>query len=107
MNRIQILLPEGKPKYVRCYDNGGKTLDRYTVVFTGRYTHKTGRAFWYLGMNASPFHGIGQHGETMYMPCDRPGYSHLGRKIDFSQLPDECKEATLNTYTYLWDIQSN
>lgn len=85
--RKESLMPNGIPRYIRCYDNGGETLDRYTVVFTGRYTHKTGRAFWYLGMNAAPYQGIGQHGETMYKPVDRPTYGHLGKKIKFETLP--------------------
>jgi hypothetical protein len=45
-NRLLSLMPNGVPKYVRVYDNGGKSFDRYTVVFTGRYTHKTGGACW-------------------------------------------------------------
>ena len=39
--RYNNLLPEGKPRYIRCYDNNGKSFDQYTVVFTGRYTNKT------------------------------------------------------------------
>lgn len=100
-------MPDGIPRYVRVYDNTGETADRYTVVFTGRYTHKTGGAFWYLGMSCMPFHplGIGQHGESKYQPVDRPGYSHLGKKIKFTDLPEDCKRATLQTYTDLWDIK--
>ena len=30
--RKENLLPQGTPRYVRCYDNGGETADRYTVV---------------------------------------------------------------------------
>lgn len=105
--RMTALMPNGIPRYVRCYDNGGETADRYTVVFCGRYTHKTGRAFWYVGMNAAPFHpqGIGQHGESNYMPIDKPKYSHLGKKIKFIDLPEDCKTCVINTYTYLWDLE--
>lgn len=53
MSRKDQLLPGGVPKYIRCYDNGGKTCDRYTVVFTGRYRHKTGGSFLYVGMSRS------------------------------------------------------
>lgn len=87
-------MPDGIPKYIRAYDNGGGykyfcmecynftdeddccnprrklrpaakgTADRYTVVFTGKYAGKS--AVVYLGMNPAPFHpmGIGLHGES-------------------------------------------
>jgi hypothetical protein len=100
------LLPDGVPKYVRCYDNGGASFDRYTVVFTGRYTHKTGGSFWYVGMSSSPFNpqGFGQHGEHRN-PIDRPAYGHLGKKIKFTDLPDDCQKLVLETYTDLWDLE--
>jgi hypothetical protein len=120
--RFARLMYLGKvPRYVRCYDNGGvmskfknkKTgeilegsVDRYTVVFTGRYTHKTGGSFWYLGMDESPYSpgGFGQHGEFKY-PCDRPTSSHLGKRIDFSKLPADCQKLVIDDYSYLWDIR--
>jgi len=104
--RKNSLIPNNTPKYVRCYDNGGKTCDRYTVVFTGHYTHKTNRSFWYLGMSANPFHplGVGQHGESNYQPIDRPTYSHLGKKIKFNDLPEDCKKCVIQDYLYLWDF---
>jgi hypothetical protein len=88
------------------YDNKGETVDRYTVVFTGRYSHKTGGSFWYLGMNSAPFHpqGFGQHGESKYSPIDRPKYSHLGKLIKFTDLPDDCQRCAINTYKELWDL---
>lgn len=99
------LLPNGKPHYIRCYDNGGETLDRYTVCFTGHYTHKTGGQFWDVCMNASPFHpqGIGMHGENPEQ-IDRPSYRHLGKKIAFDQLPVDCQKLVLSDYVYLWSI---
>jgi len=104
IERRERLLPNGKPKYVRCYDNGGKTFDRYTVVFTGRY-NKGGRYFEYLGMSAHPFHpqGFGQHGESN-LPIDRPIYSHLGKKITFDQLPEDCKLCVLQDYKANWNL---
>ena len=91
-----------KPKWIRCYDNEGKTADRYTVVFTrGKYT--------YLGMNAHPFHpqGIGQHGEWRKgeNAIDRPTYGHLGKKISFDQLPEECQKCVWQTYKALWGMK--
>lgn len=90
------------PRYVRVYDNGGKTLDRYTVVFTGRYKKRVGE-FIYLGMSTQPFSpvGFGQHGGSDTL-IDRPGYAHLGKKISFSDLPDDCQRCALTTYSTLW-----
>jgi hypothetical protein len=110
MNKIErasrLLLSDGSPKYVRCYDNTGETIDRYTVVFTGRYTHKTNDEFWNLSMSGAPFHpqGFGQHGFGD-RPIDRPTYSHLGRKIAFTSLPEDCQKLVLQDYLYLWDIR--
>lgn len=104
-DRKDRILPNGKPKYVRCYDNGGETFDRFTVVFTGHYTHNTGGQHWYVGMSANPFHpqGFGQHGESSTQ-IDYPSYGHLGKKISFDKLPDDCQKCVLQTYTELWDI---
>lgn len=93
------------PKYIRCYDNGGKTADRYTVVFTGRYRVKTENQFIYIGMSEMPFHplGIGFHGESS-IQIDRPSYKHLGKKIKFTDLPKDCQLLVGRDYNYLWNI---
>lgn len=103
--RTESLLPKGLPRYVRCYDNGGETADRYTVVFTGRYTQKTGGEHWYLGMSGNPFHpqGIGMHGSSRTQ-IDSPSYGHLGKKVKFEDLTKECQECVLQTYKELWGI---
>lgn len=105
LERKEVLMPNGVPRYVRCYDNGGETADRYTVCFTGRYTHKTSGDFWHLGMSSDPFHpqGIGQMGWSQ-TPIDRPVYSHLGKKIKFEDLPQNCQKLVIARYGYLWDI---
>ncbi len=109
------LLPGGIPRYVRCYDNGGESIDRYTVVFTGRYRHKTGGEFAYLAMNAAPFHpqGFGQHGSSDRQ-IDVAGGSwggpsigkrcHLGVRIPFDTLPTDCRALVLSDYRELWDL---
>lgn len=90
--RIQSLMPDGIPRYVRCYDNGGKTFNRYTVVFTGRYTHKTNGGHMYIGMSTHPFdpQGFGQHGDTQYQPVD---------------LPQDCQDLVIRDYKELWDLK--
>ncbi len=71
---------------VRIYDNGGKTFDRYTVVFMDQPECRPGM-FAALGMSENPFHpqGFGQHCQAM------PG-RHLGKRITLDQLPEDCRK---------------
>ena len=108
IERKNSLMPDGIPRYIRCYDNGGETFDRYTVVYTGRYLHKTNGSSWYVGMSNNPFspQGFGQHGETNNrQPVDKPSYKHLGKKIKFVDLPEDCQRLVIDDYTDLWNIE--
>jgi hypothetical protein len=70
---------------IQCYDNGGKTFDRYTVVYMD---DPEGRGlFSCVGMSEDPFHpqGFGQHSAAL------PG-RHLGKRIAFAQLPADCQK---------------
>ena len=117
--RIQALLPNGLPRYVRCYDNGGKTFDRYTVVFSGHYrkSQKSGGmrdAFQYVGMSEHPFHpqGFGQHGESeRQIDVNKSGFApaigrsnHLGNRILFVELPADCQKFVLRDYREIWNL---
>jgi hypothetical protein len=103
---LRLLPTDQTPRYLRCYDNGGKTIDRYTIVFTGRYRHKTGGAQWYVGSSAYPTHpqGFYQHGEHTGWSVDRPTYSHLGKRVRFADLPGAVRRCVLSDYRYLWDL---
>ena len=112
--RVDNLLPNGQPKAtkVRIYDNGGETVDRYTVVFAGNYNNigkKRGELNqnWHpvIGMSGAPFHpqGFCQH-MTYPNMIDRPTYGHLGRKIKFEDLPEDCQKVVVRDYCDLWDL---
>jgi len=103
MTREERFMPNGIPRNIRVYDNGGKTFDRYTVVFTGNYKGRNGCD--YLGMSENPFSplGVGQHGSDKSV-IDHPSYSHLGKKIQFSDLPEDCKKAVISDYKEIWGI---
>ena len=124
-NRVSRLLPGGQPRYVRVYDNGGTTADRFTVVFTGRapVMRCAGMASQhpYLAMSANPFHpqGFGQHGHTNDQPADTIGHdrnrfyirppaigrkNHLGRRAAFRDLPVDCQRLTLRDYREIWAL---
>lgn len=72
---------------LRAYDHPS-SIDRYTVVFDDGAARLT-----YIGMNASPFHpqGFGQHGELERRHIG----SHLGKRINISDLPQDCKRLVL------------
>ena len=105
--RGERLLPGGTPRHVRIYDNGGESVDRYTVVFTGRIPGKLAGWTFYRAMGDAPRVGSGtgvcQFGEV-FGPIDRPRYGHLGRKISFEDLPEGCRKVVLDDYRELWDL---
>lgn len=76
-------------KNLRIYDNNGKTFDRYTVVYMDQ-PENAPNTFAALGMSSDPCHpqGFGQHCSAM------PG-RHLGKRIQFNELPFECQRLVL------------
>ena len=79
---------------VRCFDNGGETYDRYTIVFTKALTCNGKKFYQYLAASEHPFHpqGFGQHGELTSISGD---WSHLGKRVRFSRLPEDVKRFVL------------
>lgn len=117
MNKAQLLaslLPNGKPKYIRCYDNGGESADRYTVVFTGRYRKTNRDEFVYVGMSERPFHpqGYGSHGSSQtQIDVSKWGFApamgrknHLGKRIPFDAMPEDCRKLVLSDYRDIWNL---
>ena len=66
---------------LKIYDNGGRSMDRYTVYFNDTEC---------LAMSENPFHplGFGQHSTGKIGP-------HNGQEIKFSDLPPDCQRAVL------------
>lgn len=117
--RIARLMPAGVPRYVRCYDNGGESADRYTVCFTGRAgcVRAPGYApeYCYRAMSADPFapQGFGMWGSTKGQHCDtnRAGWAppigrscRLGKRIRFEDLPEDCRRLVLRDYREIWRL---
>lgn len=123
IDRINNLLPNGMPKWVRIYDNGATTVDRYTVVFTGNYNgvglkrgERSNMIHPYIGMSAAPYHpqGFCQHGESTLRCIDVNGWgfapmmgkkNHLGKRISFGELNHDCQRVILNDYIALWQLK--
>lgn len=75
---------------VEVHDNGGKTIDRYTVYYRRRYFSANAWQHGYMAMSAAPFHpqGFGQHGEGTLG-------RHNGRRIAFRDLPVDCRKLVM------------
>ena len=83
------------PSQVRIYDNGGKTIDRYTLVVPS--TNTPGMLDMY-GFNDAPYHpqGFGQYaGEYPKMGS----YSHLGKLVSLDGLPEQAQRFVKETLT--------
>lgn len=118
---MERLLPGGVPRWIRAYDNGGETADRYTVIFTkadkyqGRETAREDRRGFMLYMSASPFHpqGVGMTSEfeTWRVPDAPEGFAPaigrkgvFGRRIRFEDLPEDCRAIVMRDYCDLWTL---
>ena len=75
---------------IKCYDNGGKSFDRYTVIYLDEIENRDKRLFAARAMSASPFNaqGFGQYTSAMVG-------SHLGKRIAFAELPKDCQKLVL------------
>jgi hypothetical protein len=84
---------ENAPEYVlACFDNGGKTCDRYTVMLGGSmWGPEMGRNVHYLAMSHAPTQGFSQFGE---MPAhNRRGF---GRHIRWLDLPNHIRQHVID-----------
>jgi len=79
-----------KLNQVRIYDNGGKTIDRYTAVYMFAPETWQPGCFDARGMSKYPFSPQGFGCFTSAMPG-----KHLGKRIKFEKLPKDCKKLIL------------
>ena len=116
-DRQRRLAPAGIPRWVRVYDNEGETMDRYTVVFTGRYKARDTGSTDILTMSAHPYHpqGVGCsdciHGvcegvHAGQWPPSLGRRGHFGIRIEFAALPRDCQRAAWQDYSALWGIRN-
>lgn len=74
-------------KVVAVYDNGGKSLDRYTIVTNEKLAkHPITKKYTYSAIASSEFGG----GVFMWVECERG--KHLGKKIQLSDLDIELQK---------------
>ena len=81
---------------VRCYDNGGATADRYTVVWLRPYKHNCVTYYCVASMSTNPFHPQGVWGSTDTLTrrySDSECREAFGTRIPFRALPEPCRKA--------------
>ena len=114
--RAKRLMPNGIPRWIRIYDNGGETADRYCVVYTGNYNTDTPRLHHFVTMSPCPYSPLG----VCIHDCDstiidstptrwggvKVGSTHpvLGKRIKFDDLNEDCKRVVLEDYESIWNI---
>lgn len=110
--RLLDLMPNGVPRYVRCYDKGEQYegLDRYTVVYSGRkgkghflYAHGTENGWMQYGkMHDS--HARLDTNESGFSPAVGRRHPELGLHIPFDALPDTLKDIVRADYRAAWNL---
>ena len=116
-DRLKSLFDDNfNPRLVAVYDNDGETVDRYGVVFTGRYRERTGGEIVMLTMNATPhhpYHGFCQHLAAQQRLDAEPGRRGgppvggrcaMGKRIAFDELPEDCRKIVLSDYCSIWSV---
>ena len=85
---------DGKRKVCRIFDNGGASVDRYTIAFKGYRVEGWGMVYPYLASSSHPFHpqGFGQHGESREFLTGK----HLGKRVAFDTLPVDVQKFILD-----------
>ena len=89
---------EGAPRaLLACYDNGGRTFDRYTALYGAPlWVPSMGRMVPARFMSAHPSHpqGVGMFGEIEAWNRDV-----LGRKVRFKDLPPDVQACIVRDCT--------
>lgn len=72
---------------LRCYDNGGRSFDRYTIIpprWAKDYRERRPGSWAAIGSSENPFHpqGFGMHVTATPGP-------HLGKRIAWADLPPD------------------
>lgn len=73
---------------IRIFDNGGQTIDRWTIVFLDRKNGIYHESYSFSHTPSSPT-GFGQWGESLLDEWDN---KHLGKEKKWDEVPEKLKE---------------
>ena len=96
---INMTDPDEKPDIVLAiYDDGGKTIDRYTIVYDE--SEKDSGFYSMVGSSGNPFHpqGFFQHTDGIFQKGAKN--SHLGKEIKWKDLPTPVQRAIIRDCTF-------
>ena len=90
-------MAKNKSVVIECWDNGGKTADRFTIAISGLMSVEDEPYTYFLGASKNPYHpqGVGQHSNEMPVSeyeSFRGGWQHLGKRVMFTDLPEEVQK---------------
>jgi len=96
-------MSKNKSIIIECWDNGGKTADRYTIAISGIQEYGDRQYTIILGASAQPFHpqGVGQHAAEILTAAHKKGSNkHLGKRIDWYELPPDVQRFVRGELNY-------
>ena len=80
---------------IKCYDNKGESIDRYTILFMLKKEGANHNEALSLSMSSDPNHPCG-----VCMWTIAEDGMHLGDRIDFEQLPTDCRAIVHKEFAY-------
>jgi len=93
-------MPKCKDIRIRIWDNGGKTLDRYSIAISGMMEKDGVPYTYFLGASEDPFHpqGFGMHCSEIPTYEMRGSWKHLGKRITFFELPPDVQRFLMDEF---------
>lgn len=88
--RVASVAPEDTNLPVSCWDNGGSTADRYTIIFTNQPEDQAKATFAAVGASDDVTSPQGFYQHTIAQPG-----RHLGKRIGFTQLPEALQKRVM------------
>lgn len=85
MNNTELI------KNLVVYENGGETLDRYTIIHKKKWrVHNHSRLYYAVGADAN--------GISFFQHCEAQRGKHLGKVIPFVYLSGELQQRIINNF---------
>jgi hypothetical protein len=93
---------ELRPKYMKVYDNGGATLDRYTIIYTRKKVND--REYLALKLSDEPDDQFHNKHTILLDKASSSNVPMAGKEIPFEKLPHRCQEIAQEYYADLWKV---
>ena len=92
-------MAKNKSAVIECWDNGGKTADRFTIAISGIQEYGDREYTIILAASANPFHpqGVGMHcAKVLTVKHNQGGNRQFGYRIKYYELLDDVKRFVAN-----------